>query len=236
VDLIITHATPPSLAAKQATTTIPIVIALIGDPVASGIVASVSRPGGNVTGQSFFNPELRAKRIELLKEVMPRIVRVAVLLNPDNPASVSESQAMEVAAKSLNVSLQPFRLRVPSEFVSAFESMEQEGVEAVETGDEAVFVGNVGAIAALATRGRLLSIGPSEVPRAGGLIGYGVDISSAFRRAAVFVDKILKGTKPADLPIEQATRFEFVINLKTANALGLTIPETLLATADEVIQ
>jgi putative tryptophan/tyrosine transport system substrate-binding protein len=167
---------------------------------------------------------------------MPRIARVAVLLNPDNPASVPELQAMEVAAKSLKVRLQPFRLRAPSEFVNAFESMEQEGVEAVETGDEAVFVGNAGAIAALATRGRLLSIGPSEVPRAGGLIGYGVDIPSAFRRAALFVDKILKGTKPADLPIEQATQFELVINLKTAKALGLTIPETLLATADEVIQ
>jgi putative tryptophan/tyrosine transport system substrate-binding protein len=114
--------------------------------------------------------------------------------------------------------------------------MEQEGVEAVETGDEAVFVGNAGAIAALATRGRLLSVGPSEVPRAGGLIGYGIDISATYRRAAVFVDKILKGTKPADLPIEQATQFELVINLKTAKALGLTIPETLLATADQVIE
>src|SRR5262252_3402795 len=116
VNLIVTHGTPGSLAAKRATTTIPIVIASIGDPVATGVVASVARPGGNITGQSFFNPELRAKRIELLKEVMPRLTRVAVLLNPDNPASVSELRTMEGAAKSLNVSLQPFRLRVPSEF------------------------------------------------------------------------------------------------------------------------
>jgi ABC-type uncharacterized transport system substrate-binding protein len=204
VDLIVTHGTPGSLAAKQATTTIPIVMASIGDPVVTGVVASVARPGGNITGQTFFNPELRAKRIELLKEVMPRLSQVAVILNADNPAQIGpEFQAMETAARSLEVKLHPFRLREPSELVSAFEKMEQAHVEAVETGDDPLSVGNVGAIVALAARGRLLSIGPEDVPRAGGLIGYGVDFVAIFRNSARFVDRILKGAKPADIPIER---------------------------------
>ncbi len=236
VDVIVTHTTPGSLAAKQATTTIPIVVALIGDPVASGIVASVARPGGNITGQSFFNPELRAKRIELLKEFMPRLTQVAVLLDADNPASVPELQAMETTAKSLNVRLEPFPLRAASELVSAFERMEQGHAVAVETGDGPLTTSNVGAIAALATRGRLLSIGPSEIVRAGGLMSYGVDAISVYRRTAVFVDKILKGGKPADLPFEQATKFEFVLNLKTAKMLGLDVPTSMLLRADKVIE
>ena len=221
VDLIVTHATPGSLAAKRATTTIPIVIALIGDPVASGIVASLARPGGNITGQSFFNAELRAKRIELLKDVMPRLTQVAVILNAGNPATRLEFQAMETTAQALNIKLQPFRLREPSELVSAFERMEQAHVEAVETGDDPLSVGNVGAIVVLAARGRLLSIGPEEVARAGGTMGYGVDAVAIYRHTALFVDKILKGANPADLPIERASKFQFVLNLKAAKTLGL---------------
>jgi putative tryptophan/tyrosine transport system substrate-binding protein len=236
VDVIITYGTPASLAAKQATTTIPIVVALIGDPIVSGLVTSVSRLSGNVTGQSFFNPQLRAKRVELLKEVKPGIARMAVLLNPDNPASVPEFEAMEVTARSLGVSLQPFRLRGPSEFVSAFESIEQAGAEAVETGDDGMVAGNLGAIAALAARARLLSTGPKEVAQAGGLMGYGVDIFATYRRAGIFVDKILKGARPADLPIEQATKFATVLNLRTARALGLDVPTATLLRADEVIE
>jgi putative ABC transport system substrate-binding protein len=236
VDLFVTHGTPGSLAAKRATTTIPIVVALIGDPVASGIVASVARPGGNITGQSFFNAELRAKRIELLKEVMPRLTRVAVILNADNPATGPEFQAMETTARSLNIELQPFRLRAPSELVSAFEKMEQAHVEAVETGDDPLSVGNVGAIAALAARGRLLSIGPEEVARAGGMMGYGVDVVAIYRHTAFFVDRILKGANAADLPIERASKFQFVLNLKTAKALGLEAPTATLLRADEVIE
>ena len=191
VNLIVTHGTPGSLAAKGATTTIPIVMASIGDPVATGVVASVARPGGNITGQSFFNPELRAKRIELLKEVMPRLTQVAVILNADNPAQIGpESRAMETVAQQLNIKLQPYQLREPSELVSAFEKIEQAHCEAVETGDDPLALGNVGAIVALAARGRLLSIGPEEVPRAGGILGYGADIVAVFRRAAFFVDKI----------------------------------------------
>jgi putative ABC transport system substrate-binding protein len=236
VDLIVAHGTPGSLAAKRATTTIPIVMANIGDPVAVGIVTKLARPGGNITGQTFFNPELRAKRIELLKEVMPRLSRVAVILNADNPATGPEFQAMETTAQSLNVKLLPFRLRTSSELVGAFESMEQASVEAVETGDDPLSVGNVGAIVALAARGRLLTIGPEDMPRAGGTMGYGVDFVATFRRAASFVDRILKGANPADLPIERASKFQFILNLKAAKALGLDVPTATLLRADEVIE
>jgi putative ABC transport system substrate-binding protein len=236
VDLIVTHGTPGSLAAKRATTTIPIVIASIGDPVAVGIVTSVARPGGNITGQSFFNPELRAKRIELLKEVMPRLTQVATILNADNPATGPEFDAMAATAQSLDLKLQPFRLRAASELVSAFESMEQAHVQAVETGDDPLTFGNAGAIVALAARARLLTIGPEEIARAGGVIGYGADLVAIWRRAAFFVDKILKGAKPADLPIERAAKFQFVLNLKTAKMLGLEVPTATLLRADEVIE
>ncbi len=237
VELIVTHGTPGSLAAKRATTTIPIVFVSVGDPVATGIVASIARPGGNITGQSFFNPELRAKRIELLKEAMPHLTQVAVLLNVDNPAAIGpEFQAMETAAQALNIKLQPFRLREPSELVSAFEKMEQTHAEAVETGDDPLSVGNVGAIAALAARGRLLLIGPEEVPRAGGVIGYGADLVALFRRGAVLVDKILKGANPADLPIERVSKFQFILNRRAAKALGFELPQSILLRADEVIE
>ena len=237
VDLIVTHGTPGSLAAKRATTTIPIVMASVGDPVATGIVASIARPGGNITGQTFFNPELRAKRIELLKEVMPHLTHVAVILNVDNPAAIGpEFQAMEKAAQALNIKLQPFRLREPSELVSAFEKMEQTHAEAVETGDDPLSIGNVGAIVALAARGRLLSIGPEDVPRAGGIIGYGADIVAFFRHAVFFVDRILKGANPADLPIERVSKFQFILNRKAAKALGFEVPQSILLRADEVIE
>ena len=236
VDLIVTHGTPGSLAAKRATTTIPIVMANIGDPIATGVVASIARPGGNITGQTFFNPELRAKRIELLKEVMPHLTHVATILNADNPAAVGEFQAMEKTAQALNVKLQPFALREPSELVGAFEKMEQSHTEAVETGDDPLSIASVGAIVALAARGRLLLIGPEDVPRAGGIIGYGVDFFAVFRRAAFFVDKILKGAHPADLPIERVSKFQFILNRKAAKALGFDVPPSILLRADEVIE
>ena len=236
VDLIITHTTPGSLAAKRATTTIPIVVALIGDPVAAGVVASVAQPGGNITGQSFFNPELRAKRLELLKEVMPRLTQVAVILNADNPSTGPEFQAMEATARSLNIKLQPFWLRGSSELVGAFESMEKARVEAVETGDDPLSTGHAEMIAALAARERLLSIGPEDVPRAGGVLGYGVDSVATYRHTAFFVDKILKGANPADIPIEQASKFATIVNLKTAKALGIEVPTATLLRADEVIE
>jgi putative ABC transport system substrate-binding protein len=237
VDLIVTHGTPGSLAAKQATATLPIVIASIGDPVAVGLVASVAKPGGNVTGESIFSPEMQAKRIELLKEMMPHLMRVAVISNPDNSATAgAEFRAMEIAAKSLKVELQQFPVRGPNEFESAFEKMAQGHVEAVEITDDGNILANSGAIAALATKWRLLSIGGEELVRAGGVISYGVDMPAMWRQAAVLVDKILKGAKPADLPIEQATRFTTIVNLKAAKAIGITIPTSTLLRADEVIE
>jgi putative ABC transport system substrate-binding protein len=237
VDVIVTHGTPGALAAKQATTTVPIVMAIVGDPVAAGIVASFAQPGGNITGQSFFNPELGAKKIELLKDALPHMTRAACLLNPDNPGSIGLTlQAMEVAAKSLKMELHQFAVRRPDDLESAFERMGQTRIEGVAIDDEGMLNANVGAIAGLAAKRRILSSGNRELAQAGGLIGYGVNSFATFRRAAVFIDKILKGTKPADLPIEQATTFEFVLNLKTANALGLAVPPTLLVRADEVIE
>jgi putative tryptophan/tyrosine transport system substrate-binding protein len=236
VDVIVTHGAPATLAAKQATATVPIVAAIIGDPVASGVLASVARPARNVTGQSVFSPELSAKRIELLKEVMPQMSRVAALLNPDNPANGPDLRAMETTAHSLKVELQQFPVRGPNEFESAFDRMEQGRFEAVHIHEDGMLNANVRAIVPLATKRRLLSIGGKEIAQAGGLIGYGVNFFALYRRAAVFVDKILTGTKPADIPIEQATRFEFVLNLKTAKSLGLDMPTSVLLRADEVIE
>ena len=236
VAVIVTHGTPATLAAKRATTTIPIVVAIIGDPIATGVVTSIARPEANITGQSFFNPELRAKRLELLKEVVPRLTEAAVLVNPDSPAAGPEYKVMQSMASSLSIQLQRYETRSVSEFEGAFNEIVQTGLTAVEIGDDSLMNANSGVIAALAAKRRLVSIGPPEFARAGGLIGYGVDFPGAFRRAAIFVDKILKGAKPAELPFEQATKFEFVINLKTAKVLGLDAPTATLLRADEVIE
>jgi putative tryptophan/tyrosine transport system substrate-binding protein len=236
VDVIVTQGTPASLAAKRATTTIPIVMATIGDPVAAGVVASLARPCGNITGQSFFAPQLDAKRIELLKELMPRMTRAAVLSNPDNPGNGLDFKTMDMTAHSLNVELLQFPVRAPSEFKSAFERMVQEQIAAVEIGDDSMFLSNLGAIVELATQRRLVSVGSKELVQAGGLMGYGVDLVATYRRTAIFVDRILKGAKPADIPVEQATKFEFVLNLKTAKALDLNVPPIMLVRADEVIE
>ena len=168
---------------------------------------------------------------------MPQLARAAFLLNPDNPSSVGPLlRAMEMTAQSLKVNLQQFPVRRPNEFESAFERMEQERIEAVAIDDEGIFVANIGAIAVLAAKRRFLAVGNKEFAQVGGLMGYGVDNFATFRRAAVFVDKILKGIKPADIPIEQATKFEIVLNLKTAKGLGLDVPTSLLLRADEVIE
>jgi putative ABC transport system substrate-binding protein len=223
VDVIVTQGTPASLAAKRAT--------------ASGVVTSVARPGGNMTGSSFFSPEIKAKRIELLKETMPQLTRAAVLLNPDNPMLMSgELQAMQTVAQSLKLQLRLFPVRASNEFEMTFDTMQAEHVEAVALDEEPVFIDNLSGIAALASKRRLLSIGSKEFAPAGGLIGYGIDFTVAYRRAAIFVDKILKGSKPGDIPIEQATKFEFVLNLKTARALGFEVPTPILLRADEVIE
>jgi putative ABC transport system substrate-binding protein len=237
VDVIVTHGTPGSVAAKKATTKIPIVVALMGDLVAAGIANSIARPGGNITGQSFFAPELNAKRIALLKELAPQTTRVAAIVNPDNASAMGpELQAMATASRLLKMELQSFPVQGPKDFENTFEKMEQWQVQAVAISDDGMINSNSRAIAMLLAEHRLPSAGRVEFAEAGGLVGYGVDFFSAYHRAAIFVDKILKGTKPADIPIEQATRFVFVINLKAAKALGLDVPPTLLASADKVIE
>ena len=237
VDVIVTHGNLGTRAAKSATTTIPIVMASSIDPIALGLVASLARPGGNVTGITGITAETAAKRLELLKDAFPRTTQVAVLLNPDNPGGMGlNMRAMEATAKSLKLELQQFRVRGPGEFESAFAAMAKRRVDAFVSTDEAVFIANVGAIANLAAKMRLPSVGPSELAEAGGLMAYGADRRHLFRRAAYFVDRILKGAKPGDLPVEQATRFETVLNQKTAKALGNQFPQAVLAGADRVIE
>jgi putative tryptophan/tyrosine transport system substrate-binding protein len=235
VNVIITQGTPAALAAKQATTTIPIVMAIVGDPVDSGIVASYSRPGGNITGSSFFFPEINAKRLELMKSLMPGLKRAGVLMNPDNLAMTSVLRAMNDVAKAMEVKLQHVQVRQLDELDPVFAQAKSQ-IEAHTVIDEGLFVANAKRIAELAIRNRLPGVGFREYCEAGGLAAYGVNFPHIWRRGAVFVDKILKGSKPADLPIEQATRFEFIINLRTARSFGLDLPPLLVARADEVIE
>lgn len=236
VDVILTYGTPGTRAAMRATATIPIVMASRGDAVATGLVASLARPGGNVTGLAFFSPEISAKRLEMLKEAVPRITQVAYLLNPDNNVAAANLAAMEATAKTLKMGLRASEARTPGEFKGAFAAMARKRVDAVSVGQDSMLASNYGAIAALAAKQRLASIGSRDFAVAGGLIGYGHNALDFWRRAAVFLDKIFKGTRPADLPIEQPTKFEMVINMKTAKALGITIPQTVLIRADRVIE
>ena len=236
VDVLITHGTPGTRVAKQATSTLPIVMAISGDAVATGLVSSLARPEANVTGSTFFLPELNAKRLEVLKEACPSILHPTALSNPDNPVSRPIIPAMQSAATALSLTLEVARAQGPSEFDRAFEAMAGSRVDSVVVTEDGEFAPNFQTIAALALKNRLPSIGAKEYGEAGGLIGYGANILALYRRAAYFVDRILKGAKPADLPVEQPTRFDLVINLKTARALGLTVPPTLLARADEVIE
>jgi putative ABC transport system substrate-binding protein len=236
IDVLVTYGTPATIAAKRATTTIPIVTVHVGDAIAAGIIDSLARPGGNLTGTTYFVPELMAKRLEILKDILPSIRKVALLIKPDNPAFRPVRPASEAAAKSLQIELPVFEARGMDEFEAAFLAMAGQGVDAVVIAEDAVFVKNARTFADLARTQRLPSAGFNELAEAGGLIGYGVDFLAMYRRAGLFVDKILKGAKPADIPVERPTKFELVINLKTARTLGLDVPPTLLARADEVIE
>jgi putative ABC transport system substrate-binding protein len=236
VDLIVTHGAIPLRAANNATTTIPIVFAASGDVIAMGFVASLARPGGNMTGSIFFASELSTKRIELLKEALPRIVQAGVLSNPDSPASRQTVQAMQTVARSWKVTLHEFPMRNPQDFDSAFATMAKQRIGAIVIHDDPMFLVNAAAFAVLAATRKLPSIGSAEIVEAGGLMGYGADILGLYRRAAYYVDKIIKGAKPGDIPIEQASRFELIVNLKTARALGIEIPHSILVRADRVIE
>ena len=211
-------------------------MAISGDAIATGLVSSLARPEANLTGSTYFLPQLNAKRLELLKEVFPSISRAAALSNPDNPVSRPIIPTMQAAAASLNVILEVVRAQGPSEFSPAFAAMTKSRVGSVVVTEDGEFAASFRTIAALALANKLPSIGAREYAEAGGLIGYGVNILDLYRRAAYFVDRILKGAKPADLPVEQPTKFELAINLSTAKALGLTIPPTLLSRADDVIE
>jgi putative ABC transport system substrate-binding protein len=236
VDVIVTAGTPGVRAAKQATATIPIVMAQIADPIAIGVVTNLARPSGNITGLTYFVPELMAKRLELLKESMPRIRQVAVLLNQDNVVKGPILESMAVTAKSLNVELQRFELRGPDEFDNSFAAMSKRRIDGVVVQEDAMLVVNASAVATLAAKHRIPSIGFVEIVEGGGLMAYGVKSPEMWRHAAVLVDKILKGAKPGDLPIERATKFEMIVNMKCARALGITIPQSILVRADRVIE
>jgi putative ABC transport system substrate-binding protein len=238
VDVIVAGPTPPAVAAKNATGTIPIVMANTADPLELGLVTSLARPGGNVTGLAFsVGLEIFGKGLELLRETVPRMRRVAVLWNPANPAQASAMTHVKTAAQSLGLQLQLLPARGPDEFDGAFAAMTKERAEGLLVVAESLFVVHRARLADLAVRTRLPTMhGLRENVEAGGLMSYGPNAVASWRRAAVFVDRILKGAKPADLPVEQPTKFELIINLKTAKALGLTIPPAVLARADEVIQ
>jgi putative ABC transport system substrate-binding protein len=236
VDVIVTHSTPGTQAAKAATSTIPIVMAVAGDALALGLVADLARPGGNVTGSTFFGPELMAKRLELLKELPTSMSRIAVLLTPDNPVNEVVLQAMEATAKPLSMELTKFYVRGPSEFEKTFADIANQRVDAVVINDDTILIVNARALALLAISRHIPSIFHPEFGVAGGLMAYGGNLYDLFRRAGYFVDRILKGAKPGDLPVERPTKFELVINLTTAKSLGLNIPPTLLVRADRVIE
>jgi putative ABC transport system substrate-binding protein len=236
VDVVVTHGTPGTLALQRVTKTVPIVMATSGDAVITGLVNSLARPGGNTTGLSYFGPELAAKRLELIKEVVPSLAQLAFLVNPNNPIVNQDFQAVKIAAMPLKLEVQKFEVRGPQEFESAFANMTKKGAEAVAIDGDGMLTGNAKAIADIAAKQRLPTVGEAPFANAGGLIGYGPDYPAMFRRAAFYVDKILKGTSPADLPVEQPTKFNLIINLKTAKMLGLEIPPALLTSADEVIE
>jgi len=236
VDAIVTHGMPGVMAAKQSTSTIPIVIATVGDAEASGLVSSLARPGGNVTGLTFFQPELNAKRLELLKEAMPDLTDAGVLLNPTNAMNEPVLPVVKKVAQSLKLDLHQFGVRSASEFESAFAAMAAKRLRGLVIFDDAMLISNAPAVAALALKHQVRSCGFLDYAVAGGLLAYGVNFPDLFRRSAAFVDKILKGAKPGDLPIERATKFETILNLKTARAMNMSVASSLLLRADRVIE
>ena len=237
VDVLVAWTTPATLAAKRATRTIPIVMVSVGDPVGSGLVASLSRPAGNVTGVSNVSRDVSGKLLQLIKEVRPAATRLAVLRNTTNPGSALMWRDTQVAAESLRIQLQHVAVREPKELGSAFAAIARAGVAGVVILPDPLFISERRQIAELARQARLATIFQrSENVEAGGLLSYGPKLTEQFRQAASYVDRILKGAKPAELPVEQPIHFELVINLRAAKTLGLAIPPSLLALADHVIE
>ena len=236
-DVIVADVTLAIQAAMRATSTVPIVMAIAADPVGSGLVPSLARPGRNVTGLSLMLPDLSAKRLQLLKEVVPNVARVGVLWHPDIPWHGTMLKAIDAALPSLGLQAVPVAVRGPDEFEAAFSTMTSRHVGALPVGDNPLYLIHRERLLALAARHRLPTLfGHSEFVRAGGLISYGPSLADLFRRAAGYVEKIRKGARPADLPVDQASTFELVINFRTAQALGLTIPSSVMVRADEVLR
>jgi putative ABC transport system substrate-binding protein len=237
VDLIVVGSTPGTLAAKQATSTIPIVMVTTGDPVVNGLVKSLARPGGNITGMTSLAQELGAKRLELFRETFPAAGLIAILANPDTPDTRQSVLGIENAARSLGIKVRLLPARDPAEISNAFATLKKENVKALMVLQDPMFLTQQKLIVGLAAKMQIPAIyGVQDFVEAGGLMFYGVDLSEMYRRAASHVDKILKGAKPADLPIEQPTKFELVINLKAAKALGTKIPESIMLRADKLIE
>jgi putative ABC transport system substrate-binding protein len=236
VDVIVASGTLAPLAAKKITATTPIVMAASGDPVGSGLIATLARPGGNVTGMSLMSPELGGKRLELLKDILPNLSRVAVLWNVANPYPAVVFKNTQSASGSLGIELQSLEVKSPDDFASALGSALRNRNQALIVVDDPLTSGQLAPVVEFAAQNRLPAIYGNKVfVEGGGLMSYGADIVDLYRRSAGYIDKILKGAKPADLPVEQPTKFELIVNLKTAKALGLTIPESFLTRADEVI-
>ena len=236
VDVIVTSATPPTLAAKQATAVIPIVFAAVSDPVGPGLVASLARPGGNVTGLANQTSDTAGKKLELLREAVPGLRRLAIMANVDNPASVLEMGEVQATARTLGLEVTTSEIRRAEDIAPAFEAL-KDRADALYLGPDPLMNTNWTRVNILAVGARLPTMqGAREYVEAGGLMSYGPNFPDQFRRVADFVDKILRGTKPADIPVEQPTKFDLVINLTTAKALRLEVPASLLARADEVIE
>jgi putative ABC transport system substrate-binding protein len=235
VDVIVTHGTPGALAAKQATMTIPIVVAVVGDALNSGVVSNLAKPEANLTGSTFFGPELAAKRLEILKEAMPNLLTVGVLTNLANPMNEPIMPQMREVASSRKLTLRQYDARSPADFDGVISAMKAD-IGAFVLLDDSMLIDNAPAIGKLALKHDLPSIGFPAYAEADGLLGFGIDFPEIFRRAATFVDKILKGAKPADLPFERASKFETVVNLKTAKAIGIELPTAVLLRADQVIE
>jgi putative tryptophan/tyrosine transport system substrate-binding protein len=236
-DVILASATPPALAVQKLTSSIPIVFTLVADPVGSGLVASLARPGANITGMTNLNNELSAKRLELLKEMFPKTRTVAILSNPADPISAPQLKDVEPTAHALGLHLRFIEARDPKDFEGVSRALAKTRSDALVVVTSQMFVGQGAKIIHMAAKNRLPSVfWTGALVEAGGLMSYGVNVPAVYRRAAFFVDRILKGTKPADLPVEQPTKFEFIINLKTAKQIGVTIPQSVLFRADKVIR
>ena len=237
VDVLITYATVGVQTAMKATNVVPIVVADAIDPVASGLIASYARPGGNVTGSTSFQLEIQAKRLQLLKEVVPRIQRAGFLVNALNPTGFALfRKSLQEGARLTKIELQEFTVREASELPEAFNAMAKAKVEGVVIAEDSLFVSNANAIGALVLSHYIPASGFTHLADAGGLLGYGADRAALFGRVAYFVDRILKGAKPGELPYERATKFELIVNMKTAKSLGLSMPPAVLVRADRVIQ